>query len=94
MIDAGFKQLDVDHCVYVRKLPTGSSIMSIHVDDMAATASSSAEMNTLVCDLQKVLDLIDMGNIKWFLGMEVTHNCKARTISLSQAMYIDTIVHM
>ena len=51
--------------------------MGIHIDEMAATASNSAEMNTLVQDLQKVLDLVDMGNIKWFLGMEVIRNCEA-----------------
>jgi len=34
-----------------------------------------------------------MGNIKWFLGMEVIHNHEAQTISLSQAAYIDTIAH-
>ncbi len=93
MVNAGFQRLDVDHCVYVRKLHAGSSIVGIHVDDMAAAASNTAEMNALVQDLQKVLDLVDMGNIKWFLGMEVVRNRKVRTISLSQVAYVDTIAH-
>src|SRR6266481_7972745 len=93
MVNAGFQQLDVDHCIYIRKSCAGSSIVGIHVDDMAAAASNTAEMNALVQDLQKALDLVDMGNIKWFLGMEVIQNRKAQTISLSQAAYVDTIVH-
>jgi len=68
-------------------------MVGIHIDDMAAAASNTAEMHTLICDLQKVLDLVDMGNIKWFLGMEITHNCDTQTIMLSQVVYIDTIAH-
>ena len=72
MVNASFKRLDADHCVYVRKTPLGTSMVGIHVDDMAAAASNSTEMASLIHNLQKVLDLIDMGDIKWFLGMEIT----------------------
>jgi len=54
---------------------------------------TDAEMESLIKDLQKVLDLIDMGDIKWFLGMEITHDCAAQTVTLSQAAYINTIAH-
>lgn len=33
-----------------------------------------------------------MGEIHWFLGMAITRDRKARTISLSQTVFIDTIL--
>ena len=63
-------------------------MIGIHVDSMAAAASNSAKMSSLIPDLQKVLDLIDMGDVKWFLGMEITHNHKTWTVTLSQATYM------
>jgi len=52
-------------------------MVGIHVDDMATAANNTAKMHTLICDLQKVLDLVDMGSTEWFLCMEITHNCDA-----------------
>jgi len=47
-------------------------MVGIHIDYMAAEASTNTEMVSLIRDLQRILDLIDMGDIKWFLGMEIT----------------------
>jgi hypothetical protein len=91
MVNIGFKRLDVDHSIYMRNSKTGDSIVGVHVDDMAAMATDTATLNTVVKDLQKVLDIVNMGPVKWFLGMEVVRNCDERTITLSQAAYVDKI---
>ena len=91
MMHASFERLDADHCVYVRKTHLGHSMIGVHIDDMAAAASNGAEMASLIRDLQKVLDLIDMGDVKWFLGMEITCDRTTRTMTLSQTAYINTI---
>jgi len=93
MVSSGFEWLDADHCVYVWKTPAGNSMVGVHIDDMAAAASTNAELESLIKDLQKVLALIDMGYMKWFLGMEITCNHASRTVTLSQAAYINTITH-
>ena len=93
MVKSGFEWLDADHCVYMQNMPAGSSVVGIHINDMATAVSTHAEMASLVMELQKLLDLVDMGDIKWFLSMEITHNHTAQTISLSQATYINTITH-
>ena len=61
----------------------GYSMVGVHVDDMAAVSSNTTKMHTLIWNLQKVLDLVDMGNIKWFLGIKITHNHDAQIIMLS-----------
>jgi len=80
------------HCIYIRKHHrrlNGRHTCGPH----GAAVSNNAEMTTLIRDLQKVLDLVDMGNIKWFLGMKITCDHDAWTITLSQTVYINTIAH-
>ena len=69
----------------------GDSMISIHINDMATAASNNTKMESLIQDLQKVLDLVDMGDIKWFLDMEISCDCTAQMITLSQTAYINTI---
>jgi len=92
MVRSGFEWLDADHCVYVQSTHAGKLMVGRHINDMATAVSTHTEMTLLVMDLKKVLDLVNMGDIKWFLGMEITRNHIAWTISLSQAMYINTIM--
>jgi hypothetical protein len=68
-----------------------TSIMGVHMDDMAAVVSSIQEMDGLKCDLGKFFDLVDLGEVKWLLGMGVMRNRDAWTISISQMAYIKNI---
>jgi len=52
---------------------------------MAAAVSNKAEMARLKEDLGKLFSLIDLGELKWLLGITVTWDCNAHTISLCQA---------
>ena len=91
MLDNGYTQISSDHCIYVRKGAAGSSIIAIHVDDMVAAASTKDEMAMLKQDLGRLFDLVDLGEVTWLLGVAVTRDRDARTISLCQAAYIESI---
>ena len=67
-------------------------MVTIHVDDMAAAADNVTTLRHTLKMLWTIIDLVDMGSIKWFLGMHVSRDRKARTISLSQNAYIDTVL--
>ena len=69
-------------------------MVTIHVDDMVAAASNSETFTHTITELCRVIDIIDMGPIKWFLSMNVTRNRAAYTISLSQGAYIDTVLKL
>ena len=69
----------------------GSSIVVIHVDDMCAAASNMAEMAKLKEQLGKFFSLVDLGELKWLLGISVTRDRRTRTISLCQGAYIESI---
>ena len=48
MVNTNFQRLEANHCVHMRKTLLGSSMIGIHVDDMATAASNSAEMASLI----------------------------------------------
>jgi len=92
MCQAGFTRVSVDHSVFVKQSTQGHTMVTVHVDDMAATTSNPKTLTLMVTNLWKIIDVVDMGPIKWFLGMKVTRDRLACTISLSQSAYIDTIL--
>ena len=92
MCKAGFVRASIDHSVFIKQNKLGQAMITIHVDDMAAAASNMATLHETVKDLQRIIDIVDMGPIKWFLGMSITHNCSQRMISLSKTTNIDTIL--
>ena len=92
MCRASFVRVSVDHSVFIKQNKLGQAVITVHVNDMAAAASNMATLHETVKDLQKIIDIVDMGPIKWFLGMSVTCNHSQRMISLSQTTYIDTIL--
>ena len=75
----------------MRTTANGSSIIAIHVDDMCATASSLKEMESLKTNLRKLFNLVDLGEVKWLLGIVVSHNRQAHIISQSQTTYIEDV---
>jgi len=70
---------------------TGSSIIMVHVDDMATAASNKVEVAKLKEELGNLFSLMDIGELKWLVGIAITHNQHAHTISLCQAAYIESI---
>ena len=92
MCKAGFTRVSVDHSVFVKKSSLGQAMVMVHVDDMAAAASNTPTLHEMVQDLRRIIDIVDMGPIRWFLGMAVTRDHPSRTISLSQTAYLEAIL--
>ncbi|HEV7735827.1 MAG TPA: reverse transcriptase domain-containing protein [Chlamydiales bacterium] len=92
MTEEGFTQISVEHSLYIRKSKTGTALVAVHVDDMAVAASTGDEIRQVAHDLNKHFEMVDLGPIKWMLGIAIEHNRKLRTISLSQVAYIDSII--
>ena len=92
MLKHGFKRIPADHCLYMRITSRGKSIIVVHTDDMAAAASTPAKMESIIHDLRSTFDIMDLGEIKWMLGIEISQNRENRTVSLCQSTYIERIV--
>lgn len=62
------------------------------MDDFTIAAANLALIKEVKDGLRKSLEIHDMGDIHWMLGIEVRRDCESQTISLSQRTYIDSII--
>jgi Reverse transcriptase (RNA-dependent DNA polymerase)/gag-polypeptide of LTR copia-type len=92
LTDMGFKRSDADHAVFYKLDKDSLTVLVIYVDDCAITGNSTLQIENTKRELQEKFRLTDMGPLSWMLGIAVTQDRAARTISLSQRSYIDTIL--
>jgi len=88
----GFTCCAAEHSIFTRTNDLGTAIIAVHVDDMPVTASSPSAMSSAKAALRKYFNIVDLGPVKWLLGICIERNRPNRTIALSQTAYIDTIV--
>ena len=48
-------------------------LINVYVDDMIVTSSSPKEVEKLYTHLAKEFEIKDLGTLKYFLGIEVSH---------------------
>lgn len=75
MKEIGYKQSDADHTRFVKKRSKKVTILIVYVDDMVVTGSDDEEINKLQQILATEFELKDLGNLKYFLGIEVARVC-------------------
>ena len=63
--------------------------MAIHVDDCTITGNNRVLLNEIK---HKIKSRYSLGPINWLLGIKITQDQAAQTISLSQESYIDSIL--
>jgi hypothetical protein len=90
--ELSFVQCAVDQAVFSRRENGQHTIVVVHVDDCTIAARTLSDVNELKMQIRKHVEITDLGELHWLLGIEVTRNRDERTISLSQRTYIDSIV--
>ena len=81
----GFKPLEADRCVYVWRDGARMAIVSLYVDDMFLfTPRNSELMQRLKTRLQKKFEMTDLGEVSEALGVEITRDRGARTLTITQ----------
>lgn len=87
----GFTQGKQDPCIF-RK---GDLIVFFYVDDVVTMfpKSANAEWQEFHEALMKEYKVRDMGELKWFLGIEVIRDRKNRRMWLSQRSYFETMAN-
>jgi hypothetical protein len=64
----------------------------VYVDDVLVIGSNQEEIKRLKQDLAKLLELSDLGEASYFLGMEIIRNRPSRELWLKQAKYIQNML--
>lgn len=92
MLSWGFTQLSCESCIYYRKNATGIVISAVHVDDFLSISSSLAANEEFKGEMKKIWTISDLGEVKHIVGIAVSRDRIARTVSLSQTALIDRII--
>lgn len=74
LIDAGFQQSKADQCLYSRKKNGEWAFLLIYVDDIIIVTKSIDSVNDIMNSIASKFALDDLGDIKFYLGMEVTRD--------------------
>ena len=82
----------VDHGVFYLHDSEGTTILCSSTDNFLITASSLERLAKLKLGLSQHFEMTDLGELGWILGIRVKHDRISKTISLSQAAYIDLVV--
>ncbi|CAI5458689.1 unnamed protein product [Closterium sp. Yama58-4] len=91
LLSLDFHPSTADPTLFIRRHSEPFYIL-VYVDDFILVAKDSAQMTSVQAALSKALQMKDLGDLKHYLGMEITRDRKARTISLSQEFYIDNVL--
>jgi len=77
--------------LFYKKAADGITLVIVAVDDLTLASNSTTLLTSCKSDLQSKFDISDMGEVQWLLGVEIKRDRHARTITLSQKVYIDAI---
>ncbi|RVW44801.1 Retrovirus-related Pol polyprotein from transposon RE1 [Vitis vinifera] len=87
VLKLGYKQGQADHTLFVKKSHARKmAILIVYVDDIILSGNDMEELQNLKKYLSEEFEVKDLGNLKYFLGMEVARSRKG--IVVSQRKYI------
>ncbi|XP_017629308.2 uncharacterized mitochondrial protein AtMg00810-like [Gossypium arboreum] len=75
-----------DTSLFIRTSSENVVLLMVYVDDIVIIGSSNAEVDSMVCQLHHKFALKDMGQLSFFLGIDVQH--MSLGVFLSQKKYI------
>lgn len=84
----GFVPIDADPCVYAYKRGSVVLIISLYVDDLLLASDNLDELTKVKAELQTCFEMEDMGEASFALGIKITRDRAARTLTISQGAYI------
>ena len=87
IIRNGYTQCQTDHTLFVKfSSDKRRAILIVYVDDIILTGDYKEELESLKHYLSKEFEIKDLGNLKYFLGMEIARS--KHGIFVSQRKYV------
>ena len=88
--EPGFYRSEEYHSLFVHE--NRSLIILLYVDDLVLAAATWAAVDWAKRQLKKAFEMTELGELKTFIGVEVTRDRIRRTLHISQPTYIDRIL--
>lgn len=74
LVDLGFKRCTSDFSLFFKSSSTGLLLILIYVDDILVTGDSPSDVLDVIRLLKKKFKLKHLGEVSYFLGVEVQHS--------------------
>ncbi|PNY05485.1 retrovirus-related Pol polyprotein from transposon TNT 1-94 [Trifolium pratense] len=82
LLSHGYKQAHCDHSLFTKHDASHFTLLLVYVDDVIIAGNHMAEFSYVKNLLHNAFKIKDLGQLKYFLGLEVAHSAKG--ISLCQ----------
>ncbi|RVW15239.1 Retrovirus-related Pol polyprotein from transposon RE1 [Vitis vinifera] len=86
----GFSSTKSDQSLFINITPTHSTYILVYVDDILITGNNDQFVQHVITQLNNQFTLKDLGDIDYFLGIQVKHTSAG--MHLSQAKYISNLL--
>lgn len=86
----GFRGCKADTSLFIFSHTTGTAFLLLYVDDIVLTASSASLLQSLIHQLKTEFSMTDMGDLHFFLGINVHHTPTG--LFLHQTQFIHDIL--
>ena len=84
----GFTPTSSDPSVYIKRVKGElPCIVATHVDDSPQIVKGTSALNNIKSHLADIFEMKDLGEVHWFLGLEITRDRPRRTIALLAERY-------
>ena len=80
-----YVQASSDHSLFIKKTDQSITVLLVYVDDIILAGDSLSESHHIKTVLDDLFKIKDLGQLKYFLGIEVSHSKSG--ISLCQRKY-------
>jgi hypothetical protein len=88
-----FSRCLYDSCVYIKKCEDVSFVyLLLYVDDMLIASKNKIYIQQVKDQLNTEFEMKDLGKARKILGMEISRDRKAGTLTLSQRSYIEKVL--
>ena len=92
LVSLGMTQCLSDSCVFFKRSGAEFTIVAIYVDDILVATSSLEYMQFYTTQLHDRFKTTNLGPVWWICGMRVYVAEDRKTIQLSHAQYVDSII--
>lgn len=87
----GFIRSKVDNCIYVKNYDSHIVYILVWVDDLIIATDDIHVMNETKSLLSNRFKMVDLGDLKWFLGIDF--KITKDSITMSQETYLRNVLH-
>lgn len=93
IVNMDFKQYKVNQAVFFKCNSIKLTIIAVHINNCTIASTTILLIEQTKMAIHKHVEITDLGELHWLLGIEIIRNRETRTIHLSQKSYIESIVH-